>query len=76
MELTCRPQLITLALGPVLWVPIANRYGRRPIWLISVIGAGLFNMGCALSQSYGANMACRVVSVSRTVDTLQSPSDY
>ncbi|KAN0099564.1 MFS multidrug transporter [Hyaloscypha variabilis] len=55
-------QLITLALGPILWVPIANRYGRRPIWLISVIGAGLFNMGCALSQSYGANMACRVMS--------------
>jgi MFS family permease len=56
-------QMITLAWGPVLWIPIANHYGRRPVWLISVIGAGLFNVGCAVSKTYSQHMICRILSV-------------
>lgn len=53
--------MITLALGPLIWLPLASRYGRRPIWLLSTIGGGFFNVGCALAQSYGALMALRIL---------------
>ncbi|KAH8703385.1 major facilitator superfamily domain-containing protein [Talaromyces proteolyticus] len=53
-------QMIALAFGPLLWFPLASRYGRRPVWLISGFGSGLFNIGCALAQSYGALMTLRV----------------
>ena len=55
--------MITLAVGPILWIPIANRYGRLPIWLISVFGAGLLNVGCALVGNYGGHLVLRILSV-------------
>ncbi|KIM97287.1 hypothetical protein OIDMADRAFT_130692 [Oidiodendron maius Zn] len=54
-------QMITLALGPLIWIPIANHYGRRPVWIVSVIGAGLFNIGCAKSNTYGTMIALRIL---------------
>jgi MFS family permease len=53
--------MISLALGPLLWLPLANHYGRRPVWLLSTLGGGLFNVGCALSGSYGLLMALRIL---------------
>ncbi|KAF2096303.1 MFS transporter [Rhizodiscina lignyota] len=50
-----------LGVGPLLWKPLANRFGRRPIWLISTLFAGVMNIGCAESHSYGAMMACRCI---------------
>lgn len=52
--------MITLALGPLFWIPLANRYGRLPIWLLSTLGGGLFNVGCALSRSYATLMVLRI----------------
>ena len=57
--------MITLALGPLLWIPIANHYGRRPVWIVSVIGAGLFNIGCAKCSTYGTMIALRILAVSQ-----------
>ncbi|EMC94446.1 hypothetical protein BAUCODRAFT_35666 [Baudoinia panamericana UAMH 10762] len=52
-------QIAVLGFAPLLWKPLSNRYGRRPIWLISTIGALLFNVGCALSHTYTAMCVCR-----------------
>nr|POE86931.1 putative transporter [Quercus suber] len=52
-------QILVLGLAPLFWKPISSRYGRRPIWLISTIGALLFNVGCALSTTYSAMATCR-----------------
>nr|POE77569.1 efflux pump vrtl [Quercus suber] len=52
-------QILVLGLSPLFWKPLSSRYGRRPIWLISTIGALLFNIGCALSTTYSAMAACR-----------------
>jgi MFS family permease len=51
-----------LAVGPLFWIPIANRFGRRPVWITSVLIAGLFNVGCALSNNYGTHLAMRILS--------------
>lgn len=54
-------QIAILGWAPLFWKPVANRYGRRPVWLISTLGALLGNVGCALSQTYGAMAACRAL---------------
>ncbi|KAM0714061.1 hypothetical protein Q7P37_011025 [Cladosporium fusiforme] len=54
-------QIIVLGFGPLFWRPLSSRYGRRPIFIISLIGALAFNVGCALSGSYNTMVACRVV---------------
>lgn len=51
--------IAVLGFAPLFWKPLSYRFGRRPIWFISTIGAGLFNVGCALSKTYGAMAACR-----------------
>jgi MFS family permease len=52
-------QIVVLGFGPLFWKPVSNRYGRRPVWLLSVLGSGVSNIGCAVSHSYGAMAACR-----------------
>ena len=52
-------QIAVLGYSPLFWKPISNRFGRRPIWLISTLGSLLFNIGCAKSNSYGAQVATR-----------------
>ena len=53
-------QIIVLGFAPLFWKPLSHRFGRRPVWLVSTLCSGLFNIGCALSTTYGAMMACRV----------------
>lgn len=52
-------QIMVLGVAPLFWKPLSQRYGRRPIWLISMIGALAFNIGCAVSHSYNAMATCR-----------------
>lgn len=52
-------QIAILGYAPLFWKPISNRYGRRPIWLISLLGALAFNVGCAFSHDYTTMAVCR-----------------
>jgi MFS family permease len=52
---------MVLGVSPLFWRPLSNRYGRRPIWLISTLGAGVCNIGCANTHSYGAQMVTRIL---------------
>lgn len=52
-------QIAILGFAPLFWKPISNRYGRRPVWLVSAIGSLLFNVGCALSHTYTSMAVCR-----------------
>jgi MFS family permease len=38
-------------LGPLLWGPLSEAYGRRPIFIISFIFYTGFQVGCALSRN-------------------------
>lgn len=53
-------QMLTLAIGPLVWLPLSTRFGRRPIWVASTLGAVLFNIGCALSKTYGVLLTLRI----------------
>lgn len=54
-------QILLLGLSPLFWKPLSNRYGRRPIWLISTIGSLVCNVGCAESHSYAAQLVSRAL---------------
>ncbi|KAJ5715656.1 uncharacterized protein N7483_012837 [Penicillium malachiteum] len=47
--------------APLFWRPLSNRFGRRPIFLISLICAMVGNIGCAESHSYGTMGLCRAI---------------
>ncbi|KOS42183.1 hypothetical protein ACN38_g6923 [Penicillium nordicum] len=47
--------------APLFWRPLCNRYGRRPIFLISLICSLIGNVGCANSPSYATMGLCRAI---------------
>jgi len=52
-------QIAILGVAPLFWRPLSTRYGRRPIFIISLIGSLVFNLGCAKSKTYAAMATCR-----------------
>ncbi|KAH8695582.1 putative MFS transporter [Talaromyces proteolyticus] len=54
-------QIAILGGAPLFWKPLSSRFGRRPIFLISLLGSLVCNIGCAKSPSYGSMAACRAL---------------
>lgn len=54
-------QVAVLGVAPLAWRPLADAYGRRPVFLLSLLASGLGNVGCALSRRYGVLMFFRVL---------------
>lgn len=54
-------QIAVLGVSPLAWRPLANTYGRRPVFLLSLVMSALGNVACALSRSYGVMMFFRAV---------------
>ncbi|KAF2638534.1 MFS general substrate transporter [Massarina eburnea CBS 473.64] len=52
-------QIAIIGGGPLFWRPLSTRFGRRPIFLISLLGSMLFNIGCAKTDSYASMATCR-----------------
>ncbi|CAK7200462.1 hypothetical protein SEUCBS139899_003157 [Sporothrix eucalyptigena] len=55
--------LVIAILGgaPLFWRPVAHVYGRRPVFLISLICSLICNVGCGLCHSYGTMGLCRAL---------------
>jgi len=54
-------QIAILGVAPLIWKPFSNRYGRRPIFLLSLICSLVGNIGCAKSPSYATMALCRAI---------------
>ncbi|RKK71055.1 hypothetical protein BFJ69_g11328 [Fusarium oxysporum] len=54
-------QIAFLAVAPAIHRPFANTFGRRPMFLVSLLVSMLGNIGCAKSSSYAAMAACRAI---------------
>lgn len=50
-----------LALGSLLWAPLSQSLGRRPVFLMSLLGATFFNLGVCLSQNVHSLLICRAL---------------
>ncbi|PFH50474.1 hypothetical protein AMATHDRAFT_3957 [Amanita thiersii Skay4041] len=49
------------ALGPLLFTPVANVYGRRPVYLITILIGFVTAVGAAQATSYGGLIAARAI---------------
>eukprot|EP00136_Aspergillus_niger_P001056 XP_001389854.2 MFS multidrug transporter [Aspergillus niger CBS 513.88] len=54
-------QIAILGGAPLFWKPLSQRYGRRPIFLLSLILSCVCNIGCAKSPDYASMAACRAL---------------
>jgi MFS family permease len=54
-------QIAILGGAPLFWKPLSNRFGRRPIFLISLLCSAVCNIGCAVAPGYGSTAACRAL---------------
>ncbi|KAF2403454.1 MFS general substrate transporter [Trichodelitschia bisporula] len=54
-------QIAILGAAPLLWRPLSDRYGRRPIFLLSLLCSLIGNIGCAKSPSYSTLCLCRAI---------------
>ncbi|GAA6005856.1 hypothetical protein JCM10207_007251 [Rhodosporidiobolus poonsookiae] len=52
--------IIFIGCFPLLWAPISNRIGRRPVLLISFIVSAAMHLAGAYTNSYGSFMTVRV----------------
>lgn len=54
-------QIAVLGGAPLLWKPLSYRFGRRPIFLLSLLCSCVCNIGCAKSPDYASIAACRAL---------------
>ncbi|KAH8655404.1 MFS general substrate transporter [Xylariales sp. PMI_506] len=47
-------------IGPFIWIPIANVYGRRPVYLFTTLLGFASALGCAYAKSFGQLILARV----------------
>lgn len=51
--------MVGFCIGPPLWAPLSELYGRRIVNYISVPGYFFFNIGCALAPNIQTLLVCR-----------------
>ena len=54
-------QIMILGVAPFIWLPLSKRFGRRPIFLLSLICSLVCNVGCAKSMSYSSMAVSRAL---------------
>ena len=54
-------QIAILGGAPLLWKPLSQRFGRRPVFLLSLLLGCVCNIGCAKSPDYASMAACRAL---------------
>lgn len=54
-------QIAVLGVAPLFWCPLSQRFGRRPIFILSLICSLVGNVGCAVSPSYSTMGLCRAI---------------
>lgn len=60
--LTCSIMVIGFAVGPLVWSPLSEQIGRRPVYIISLGSYVLINILCALAPNIGALLVGRFLS--------------
>lgn len=61
VQLTISSYLLGFAAGQIIYGPVSDRYGRRPVILVALLVYGLATVVCAVTQSIGTLTAVRFV---------------
>ncbi|BGP30492.1 hypothetical protein JCM10296v2_002247 [Rhodotorula toruloides] len=51
--------VLGFALGPLLWAPFSEQWGRRPVFLVTYFLFAVFNIPCALAKNIETLLICR-----------------
>ncbi|PHH91594.1 hypothetical protein CDD83_11063 [Cordyceps sp. RAO-2017] len=51
--------VVGYALGPIVFAPLSELYGRRPPVIVAAVAFGIFNIGSAVAKDYQTLMICR-----------------
>lgn len=57
--LTVSLMVVGFLVGPLLWAPLSEQIGRRPVYFISYFLYTIFNIPVALSPNIGGVLVCR-----------------
>lgn len=57
--LTCSLMVIGFSLGPLIWSPVSDLFGRRVAYFVSLGLYVIFNIPCALAPNIGCLLVCR-----------------
>ncbi|CCC70846.1 hypothetical protein NCAS_0F03620 [Naumovozyma castellii] len=57
--LSCSLMVIGFSVGPLLWSPVSDLYGRRVAYFFSMGLYVIFNIPCAIAPNLGCLLACR-----------------
>ncbi|KAJ5923367.1 MFS multidrug transporter [Penicillium verhagenii] len=57
--LTCSIMVCGFAVGPLLWSPLSEIIGRRPVYIVSFALYTIFNIPCAIAPNIGTLLVCR-----------------
>ncbi|ODV81755.1 MFS general substrate transporter [Suhomyces tanzawaensis NRRL Y-17324] len=57
--LTVSLMVLGFCVGPLIWAPMSEQIGRKPVYVISFGLYVIFNIPCALAPNIGALLACR-----------------
>lgn len=53
--------VLWLALGPIIWAPLCDTYGRRPVYLTSMFITVVSSVACAVAKTYGVQVFTRML---------------
>jgi multidrug resistance protein len=53
--------VLWLALGPIIWAPLCDTYGRRPVYLVAMLITLISSVACAVAKSYGVQVFTRML---------------
>jgi len=59
INLTVTLPVLGFGTGPLLWSPLSELFGRRPLWLIPFFVYIVFNIPCALAPNIGCLLVSR-----------------
>ncbi|KAK6205390.1 multidrug resistance protein 3 [Scheffersomyces amazonensis] len=57
--LTVSLMVLGFSIGPLIWAPLSEQIGRRPVYFISFGLYVLFNVPCAVAKNIGTLLVCR-----------------
>ncbi|ODV82880.1 hypothetical protein CANARDRAFT_204311 [[Candida] arabinofermentans NRRL YB-2248] len=57
--LSCSLMVLGFAIGPLLWSPLSEQIGRRPVYFVSFFLYFIFNIPCAVAPNIGTILVCR-----------------
>lgn len=59
--LTITMFVIGFGVGPLAFAPLSEMYGRKPVYIITIAVAVIFEIPCAVAQNIGTLLVCRLI---------------